>query len=267
MSFWGKKTFCIVTGASKGIGRHFAIEFSCRFADGSVVVLLARSKAALDYTKDIIQKCNPNLHVSVTTVDLSHPTIGSYKKILTEVLEEKKLCQSDFDIALLVNNAGTVGDVSQAAKDADNPSKWQEYLALNVTSCISITAQFLQVFDASSVRKTVVNITSLSAVTPMKSFAYYCVGKAAREMYFRVLAEESPDVDVLNYSPGPIDTDMVSEVIDNVGHKDMRDMFMNLKDTQKLVTLDQTTKRIVKILEDGKYSSGDHIDYYDSKLN
>ncbi|XP_063228417.1 sepiapterin reductase [Bacillus rossius redtenbacheri] len=266
MAFWGKKTFCVVTGASRGIGRYFSIEFSRHFADGSVVVLLARSEAALDDTRAAILKNNPNLRVSAARVDLSRPAAGAYRKIVKAALDEHKLSPSDVDLALLVNNAGTVGDVSQAARDAGDPAQWQDYLSLNVTSCVCFTAQFLQVFGADSVKKTVVNITSLSAVAPMKSFAYYCVGKAAREMYFRVLAEESPDVDVLNYSPGPIDTDMVSEVIDNVGRKDMRDMFVNLKDTQKLVTLDQTTSRIIKILEEGKYSSGDHVDYYDTKF-
>ena len=34
------------------------------------------------------------------------------------------------------------------------------------------------------------------------------MGKAARESYFRVLAAENPDLRILNYSPGPVDTDM-----------------------------------------------------------
>ena len=39
---------------------------------------------------------------------------------------------------------------------------------------------------------------------------HYCSVKAAREMLFKVLALENPDnMKVLNYAPGPIDTEMV----------------------------------------------------------
>ena len=33
-------------------------------------------------------------------------------------------------------------------------------------------------------------------------------GKAARNMFFKVLATEEPDVRVLNYAPGPLETEM-----------------------------------------------------------
>jgi len=47
-----------------------------------------------------------------------------------------------------------------------------------------------------------VNISSLCALQPFRSWALYCSGKAARDMMFRVLAAEEPDVRVLNYAPG-----------------------------------------------------------------
>lgn len=34
MNFWGLKTFCLVTGASRGIGKTIAIEFSKHVAPG-----------------------------------------------------------------------------------------------------------------------------------------------------------------------------------------------------------------------------------------
>lgn len=48
----------------------------------------------------------------------------------------------------------------------------------------------------------VVNISSLCALKPFKSWTLYCTGKAARDMMFKVLAVEEPDVRVLNYAPG-----------------------------------------------------------------
>jgi len=82
-------------------------------------------------------------------------------------------------------------------------------------------------------------------------------------MFFRVLAEENPMLNVLNYAPGPVDTDMVSEVISSTGDADIKGMFVNLKKTEKILTVDQTTKRIIEVLENGKFQSGQHVDYYD----
>jgi NAD(P)-dependent dehydrogenase (short-subunit alcohol dehydrogenase family) len=58
----------------------------------------------------------------------------------------------------------------------------------------------------------IVNITSLLSVKAYPSFTQYSVGKAAREAYFRGFATENPSCRVLNYSPGPVDTDMHTEV-------------------------------------------------------
>lgn len=77
------------------------------------------------------------------------------------------------------------------------------YLSLNVSSSLCLTASVLQAFpQRSGLKRTVINISSLCALQPFRSWVLYCTGKAARDMMFRVLAEEEPDLRVLNYSPG-----------------------------------------------------------------
>lgn len=62
----------------------------------------------------------------------------------------------------------------------------------------------------------IVNITSLCGIAPFETHGLYCMGKAAREMHHRVLAQEqapcSPRVRVLQYSPGPMDTGMQTTI-------------------------------------------------------
>ena len=75
----------------------------------------------------------------------------------------------------------------------------------------------------------VVNVSSLCAVQAFDSWGIYCAGKAARDMYHAVLAQEltkqaAATVEgtaggvsgrkmlVLNYAPGPLDTDMQKEI-------------------------------------------------------
>ncbi|KAJ4444609.1 hypothetical protein ANN_06405 [Periplaneta americana] len=263
-SFWGQKTYCLITGASKGIGRKFAIEFSGKFASKSLVVLMARSETGLLETKNQIASVNPDIDVIICPVDLSKPNPEEYYSMIQNSLKKIGCTATDFDLGLLVHNAGSVGDVSEVTSEMSDPKKWQEYYSLNLFSVVCLNSQFLKIFpEGSAKQRTIINITSLCAITPFKSMGYYCSGKAAREMFFKTLAEENPALNVLNYAPGPIDTDMVSEVISRTSDIDVKKMFVEYKETKKLLTVDDTTKRIIEILEKGNFQSGQHVDYYD----
>lgn len=79
-------------------------------------------------------------------------------------------------------------------------------MSLNLFSVTCLTSVFLSKFNSDAAERCIVNITSLFGIQPVKSFGYYCVGKASREMYFRVLALENPALNILSYSPGKIMT-------------------------------------------------------------
>lgn len=75
-------------------------------------------------------------------------------------------------------------------------------MSLNLFSVTCLTSVFLSKFNSESTERCIVNMTSLLGIEPYKSLGYYCVGKASREMYFRVLALENPTLNILSYSPG-----------------------------------------------------------------
>ena len=88
-------------------------------------------------------------------------------------------------------------------------------------------------------------------------------------MFFQTLANETKDnknnnIKVLNYAPGPCDTQMVDELIT---HKDidneLKQSFYDLKINDKLVKPDDTADCLAEIIMSGDYASGQHIDYYD----
>jgi len=55
-----------------------------------------------------------------------------------------------------------------------------------------------------------------------------CVlGKAARDMMFLTMALEQPHILVLNYAPGPIDTEMQVEARTKTGDPELRTMFQS----------------------------------------
>ncbi len=84
-----------------------------------------------------------------------------------------------------------------------------------VSSCtVRVTQCVLNWYSCSPLpERTVVNISSLMALRAQETWSLYCSGKAARDMFFQVVAAEEKGVTVLNYAPGPVLTDMVTRDI------------------------------------------------------
>lgn len=166
-----QKTFFLMTGASRGIGRTMAIECAAKMATGSVIVLIARSMPGLEETKAQILAKNPtNVTVFLLTIDLTRPTVEQINSIFDASLEERNL--DEFKLAMIVHNAGNIGDVTQYAKDFCDMDQWHDYYAFNVFSVIALNTEFLKRFDG-QMRRLIVNITSKCGLYPVKSLAMY----------------------------------------------------------------------------------------------
>lgn len=92
-------------------------------------------------------------------------------------------------------------------------------------------------------------------------------GKAARQMYFRVLAleeaENDPMLTVLNYQPGPVQTEMTHDIEENAVAADVRKIFKGMREEKTILQPIDTAIKFIKIIELGDYDSGASIDYYD----
>ncbi|NWI59386.1 SPRE reductase, partial [Calyptomena viridis] len=165
---------------------------------------------------------------------------------------------------LLVNNAGSLGDVSKSFLDLTDPHEINSYFAFNVTSALLLTSTALQAFgERPGSSRTVVNISSLCALKPFRSWALYCSGKASRDMMFQVLALEEPHVRVLNYAPGPLDTDMQLLARTKTGDPGMRQHFQSLQESRKLIDCTVSAQKLLDLLEEDTFHSGAHVDFYD----
>ncbi|XP_002730621.1 sepiapterin reductase-like [Saccoglossus kowalevskii] len=255
------RTFCLITGASKGIGRGIATSLGDKVGDNSVMVLVARSEAGLLETKRLITcRRGGEVDVRILVCDLGvMMSISSHiQPMFTDIEPET------FQHAILINNAGSLGDVSSKLREFGDPFELQNYYGLNVTTAICVTSQFLTNFPKrDKLRRTVVNITSLCAIQPFKYSSLYCSSRAARDMLFQVLAAEEPDVRVVSYSPGPIDTDMQRDLRENLGDPEMQKVYADLETNGALLTVDQTMKTLIALLEEDSFKSGSHVDYYD----
>lgn len=254
-----QKVFFVVTGASRGIGKTMAIECARKFKAGSCVALLARTASGLDDTKAEILHENPNIRVATHSIDLTTPTPEALRKCLTDSLDAS-VDISGFDLAFIIHNVGTLGDVTKFARDLNDRNVWREYYDTNLFSIAILNSVFIDF--AGNVKKFIVNITSKSAVEPFRSAALYSSGKAAREMFFRTLALENDDITVLNYSTGPVDTEMTRNMAMASISPEMREKMTRMRETKTILTTHQTTEKFLKVITNGAYKSGDRVDYF-----
>nr|XP_021152493.1 sepiapterin reductase [Columba livia] len=163
-----------------------------------------------------------------------------------------------------LSSLGSLGDISKSFLDLTDPGEINSYFAFNVTSALCLTSVALRAFgERPGSSRTVVNVSSLCAMKPFKNWALYCSGKAARDMMFQVLALEEPDVRVLNYAPGPLDTDMQLLARTKTADPEMRQYFQCLQENGKLIDCTVSAQKLVNLLEEDTFCSGTHVDFYD----
>ena len=82
--------------------------------------------------------------------------------------------------------------------------------------------------------------------------------------YFQVLATEEPRLQVLAWSPGPLEgTDMSTKVRTETGDAATRQMFEQLQASDSYVRCDSSANKMIETLLKNDFKSGAHIDYFD----
>lgn len=259
----------MVTGATKGLGQAIALKLA-RVQSPLHIVLTGRSEDSLQATKDAIVSIRESKETETKcdtlTADLSD--IKTLSSTVTSLLSTNSHLR--YSRALLVNNAGSLGPLKPIGS-GEALSDMDATFQFNITSSCYIASRFVEHFVKRSPlldSVILVNISSLCAIKPFESWGLYCAGKAARDMYFQVLAEENKldgRVRVLNYAPGPLDTDMQKEIRESPTVQDsIRSVFVDMFEHGKLVTVDQSADKLIALLENNSFESGAHVDFYDT---
>ena len=171
------KTFCVITGASKGFGKALALRFSESFPEGSLLLLVARSKEGLETTKQEILVKRPGCKVCCEAVDLVNQNEKQFSDLLRGVLSRNSIKADSFQQAFIVHNAGSLGDVSKKMSQQNNIHDLQQYWGLNLSSVVVLNSVFIDLFrNVVDCKIQVVNISSICALQPFKSWSVYCAG-------------------------------------------------------------------------------------------
>jgi len=221
------------------------------------MVLIARSTEGLKETKTLVLADAPGARVHLLQADM-----GYVDQLHSKFFEAVKLVESrTYQQAVLVHNAATVGDITKPIKDHTNPQTVHEYVAANVTSVFVLTSLFLSHFKEG--HRTIINVTSLLAKNYNFGFGFYSPGKAARNAIMGVLAMENPDVRVLSYSPGAVDTDMLRYLGEKNHSETVREGVKGLYENKVLLTPQQAASKLVTLLREDKFENGTMVDYFD----
>ena len=175
---WSLRTFCLITGSSRGLGERMSVRFAQLLPKNSVIVLAARDSKGLVTTKKNIEEVRDDIHVLTWVVDLAEVTDTALEEGLTKILTELRLSPAECQQALIVHNAGSMGDISALFTGQIDSAYLNRYWQLNLTHAIVLNSIFWKKFDISSVQqKLVINVSSLCAKQAFKSWSIYCSGK------------------------------------------------------------------------------------------
>ena len=166
---FSKKTVCIITGASRGLGRSIALNFTNLFPKDSVFILLARDTKSLSDTKQAItQKCAIH-YFEQGTLDQ-----GVFDSLLPKCLEELQVKADEFEQACIVHNAGSLE--CEMTSDLTSILRISNYYNVNLSGVVVLNASFLRLFKQVE-HKIIIGISSLGALQPVNSWALYCSGE------------------------------------------------------------------------------------------
>jgi len=189
----------LITGGNRGIGKAIAKGFT---AAGAKVWIAARNE-------ENGQKTAKEIGCTFVKMDLA--SSDEIQKLVRRIsAEEEKL-------DVLVNNAAQ--EVILPFEKTDMAVADQIW-RVNVRAAEELTHSLLPLLKRSS-SASIINVTSIHDVMPYPHNLDYNMSKAALNMFTKTLALELGPlgIRVNNLAPGPVETDINREVIDEIGRE------------------------------------------------
>eukprot|EP01031_Cornospumella_fuschlensis_P034036 gene34036-41196_t len=266
----------VITGASGGLGRAIAVAYVTNFSNEDIhFIISGRRTDELVATQEQVMSKRANGQ----TITCKHVVAD-----LSDASDMASVAKQLFDFGdiqlksvVFINNAGSLGPVRPIGDALHSADEYVKAFNLNVTSSCFLTSEFVRHLSSASYQPqsqdvTIVNISSLAAVQAMDCKGVYCAGKAARDMYHKVLAEQvktssNRTYHILNYAPGPLDTPMQTILragADTPAH--IQSVFMDMFQKQQLIDPIVTANKMVFILQRGLFENGGHVDFYDVEM-
>jgi 3-oxoacyl-[acyl-carrier protein] reductase len=189
----------LVTGSGTGVGRACVLQFAKLGFD--VIVNYSRSETEAKQTVEEAESLGAKTLLACCNV--------SDDAQVREMLKEVK--QSFGRLDVLVNNAATTNFIDHKDLDGLTEEMWDRMLAVNLKGAFFVTRAAAELLRADN-GGSVVNVSSVAAITGSGSSIAYCATKAGLNTMTKSLARVmAPTVRVNAVCPGPIDSRWIRE--------------------------------------------------------
>lgn len=195
-----KKYVCLITGASRGLGRVLSQYF---WHQGWNLILVARNKQGLI---EIIRSLGERKDQSADAIvaDLTDPG-GAVR-----VIEEARSLVQTLDV--LINNAAIQGAVGSLWEN--DWDKWLETLQVDLLAPVAL-CRMVASWMLDNGGGSIINLSGGGAAGPRANFSAYATAKAGLVRFSETLAEELKpyNVRVNCIAPGAMRTAMLEEIV------------------------------------------------------
>lgn len=184
----------LVTGASSGLGLHFARTLA---GAGAAVVLAARRVERLEAARDALRAQGTEAHAVAMDVTDPRSVVGA--------LDAAADLAGVADV--VINNAG-IASVTPAIDLSDE--EWQRVIDTNLTGCFTVARESARRMHAAQRRGAIVNVASILGLRVGGRLAHYAAAKAGLIQLTKALALEwaRHGIRVNALAPGYVETDV-----------------------------------------------------------
>jgi 3-oxoacyl-[acyl-carrier protein] reductase len=189
----------LVTGSATGVGRACILQFASRGYD--VVVNYSRSEQDAKQTAADAEA----LGAKTLVIRCDVADNAGVRQMISEINDTFGRLDA------LVNNAATTTFIEHGNLDALTEEMWDRMLAVNLKGAFFVTRAAADLLRASGAGS-VVNVSSVAAMTGSGSSIAYCATKAGLNTMTKSLARVlAPEVRVNAVCPGPINSRWIKQ--------------------------------------------------------
>ena len=195
-SFGPKGSWAVITGASDGIGKEFALQIARK---GFNLLLVSRTQSKLDALASSIQ----GVEVETLAIDFSSPTETDYAHLQTAVASKK--------VAILINNVGQSHNIPVPFLETTQ-QELQNIIRINCEATLRVTQTVLPSILPQK-RGLILTMGSFAGLAPTAFLATYSGSKSFLQGWNNALASElGPDGITVQLIQGYLITSAMSKV-------------------------------------------------------